>query len=283
MVYADNELLQFDDDINPGVTPDSMFYFLDVALDNLRLSFAYGSDEKAGVALLIAKERLLEINQMFDENKVVQAKKAQKQHVKVMAYVKDAVVKLSDENTIDSVRKGKYIENEINSHSMDIGVIKDVLSSNGDDLSIEQKSDVADFFDNLIEDNIELKTDVNERINSKKPVADVNEKIPVIVVFKEDVVGSSASGFARVQSDRVSAVLETGGEVGESFHIIPAVTAKLTADEIVELQSNSAIAYIERDEEVYALSQGINGWLLRLVVIAIAATIGVTLPQVKTK
>ena len=264
IAYADNELLQFDDDINSGVTPDSMFYFLDVAMDNLRLSFAYDSDEKANIALLIAKERLLEINQMLDENKLVQAKKAQKQHIKVMTLVKDAVVELSDENTIDSVRKGKYIENEINSHSMDMGVIKDVMSSNNDDSSIEQKSDVADFFDGMIEDNIELKTDVNERINSKKPIADVNEKIPVIVVFKEDVAGSSAGGLARVQSDRVSAVLETGGDVEETFHIIPAVTAIMTADEISELQSNPNVAYIERDEEVYALSQSVSWGVKRV-------------------
>ena len=35
--------------------------------------------------------------------------------------------------------------------------------------------------------------------------------------------------------------------------------------------------------ECFAMSQGINGWLLRLVVIAIAAAIGITLPQVKVK
>ena len=58
IVYADNELLQSDDDINPGVTPDSMFYFLDVALDNLRLSFAYDSDEKANIRLLKRSSKL---------------------------------------------------------------------------------------------------------------------------------------------------------------------------------------------------------------------------------
>ncbi len=36
--------------------------------------------------------------------------------------------------------------------------------------------------------------------------------------------------------------------------------------------------------ECFAMSQGINGWLLRLVVIAIATVIGVTIPfQLKTK
>ena len=30
--------------------------------------------------------------------------------------------------------------------------------------------------------------------------------------------------------------------------------------------------------ECFAMSQGINGWLLRLIVIAIAAVIGITIP-----
>jgi len=36
--------------------------------------------------------------------------------------------------------------------------------------------------------------------------------------------------------------------------------------------------------ECFAMSQGINGWLLRLIIIAITTTIGVTIPfQLKTK
>ena len=35
--------------------------------------------------------------------------------------------------------------------------------------------------------------------------------------------------------------------------------------------------------ELYALSQGINGWLMRIYVIVIATAIGITLPQLKTK
>lgn len=35
--------------------------------------------------------------------------------------------------------------------------------------------------------------------------------------------------------------------------------------------------------EVYALSQGINGTLLSIVIAVIAGTIGITLPQVKTE
>jgi hypothetical protein len=52
---------------NPGLTPDSPFYFLDTLGERISLFFARGAEAKAKKALAIAEEKLAEAEVMADE------------------------------------------------------------------------------------------------------------------------------------------------------------------------------------------------------------------------
>jgi len=54
---------------DPGITPDSPFYFLDIWGKKLGLFFAFGSEAKVQKSLQYAEERLAELNAMHAQNK----------------------------------------------------------------------------------------------------------------------------------------------------------------------------------------------------------------------
>jgi len=47
-----------------GITPDSKFYGLDKAMEQLRYTFTFGAENKAAYGILIAEERLAEIEEL---------------------------------------------------------------------------------------------------------------------------------------------------------------------------------------------------------------------------
>jgi len=65
--YGQDEELQLPD---PGITPDSPFYFLDLWGERVGLSFAFGAEAKAERALGYAEERLAEAHAMAVRNRV---------------------------------------------------------------------------------------------------------------------------------------------------------------------------------------------------------------------
>src|SRR3989338_8422675 len=73
----------------PGVTPDSFFWGLDNAIDQLTLLLTFDKAEKARKGLEIARERLLEVKQMIEENKAEAAQKAEEAHGKQLLKVKE--------------------------------------------------------------------------------------------------------------------------------------------------------------------------------------------------
>ncbi len=60
----------------PGITPDSIYYPLDVFAEKVVLFFTFSSEQKIVKALRYAEEKLAEINKMIDEGKTGFAEKA---------------------------------------------------------------------------------------------------------------------------------------------------------------------------------------------------------------
>ncbi|MFC1870960.1 DUF5667 domain-containing protein [Chloroflexota bacterium] len=65
---------------DPGITPDSAFYFVDVWGEQLGLMFAFNVQDRAGKAMRYAEEKLAEMNAMLAQNKVEDATRATNQH-----------------------------------------------------------------------------------------------------------------------------------------------------------------------------------------------------------
>ncbi|NOQ38248.1 hypothetical protein GQ472_05145 [archaeon] len=67
-----------------GITPDSPFYGIDVAMDNIGLMFTFNKEKRAEKKLQIADERLKEANMMAAENNIQAMEKAMVNHEKMI-------------------------------------------------------------------------------------------------------------------------------------------------------------------------------------------------------
>lgn len=80
--YAQEEELP-----DPGLTPDSHFYFLDNWGKKIGLLFAFSAEDKAEKALRYAEERLAEANEMAEKNRVKEMTRATGDYEQFMAMV----------------------------------------------------------------------------------------------------------------------------------------------------------------------------------------------------
>ena len=70
LLFSGTAYAQIDEELpNPGITPDSSFYFLDIWGKKIGLFFTFGAEAKATKALQYAEERLAEAQVMADRNK----------------------------------------------------------------------------------------------------------------------------------------------------------------------------------------------------------------------
>ena len=61
--------------VDAGVTPDSMLYGLDKAMERLRLAATFGNSKNAEVHLQHAEERMAELQEMIEEKKTKHVEK----------------------------------------------------------------------------------------------------------------------------------------------------------------------------------------------------------------
>jgi len=73
----------------PGLTPDSPFYFLDKWGKDIGMFFAFSSEAKAGKALQYAEERLAEVRDMAGKNRVREMERAANDYEGFMAMVRE--------------------------------------------------------------------------------------------------------------------------------------------------------------------------------------------------
>lgn len=152
---------------DPGVTPDSFLYGLDVALDRITLLLTFDQAEKSRKGLEIARERLLEVEKMAEENKLEAMQKAQEEHSKALGTVQASVTKLQRDNPTEEIEEEIEIERELEEHKQTIEQMKGELK-----VRIEIKGDVTAEQQALIDSilgSLENKTgEVEIEIENKK-------------------------------------------------------------------------------------------------------------------
>jgi hypothetical protein len=84
---------------NPGITPDSPFYFLDILGEKISMFFTFGIEKKVEKALKIAKEKLAEIKMMAEKNR---PKALEKANQKYQEYLN-----LANKEAREGIEKGK--------------------------------------------------------------------------------------------------------------------------------------------------------------------------------
>jgi hypothetical protein len=96
--YAQEEELP-----DPGITPDSPFYFFDVWSKNIGLFFAFGNEAKARKALEYAEERLSEAEAMAVKNRIREVVRAAGDYDEFMAMVNQKTQEQLQQGVTDNV------------------------------------------------------------------------------------------------------------------------------------------------------------------------------------
>ncbi|MBI4143420.1 hypothetical protein HY487_00885 [Candidatus Woesearchaeota archaeon] len=105
---------------NPGITPDSFMWGLDNAMDRLSLLLTFDEGDKAKKGIEIARERLLEVKAMVEENKLQAAAKAKDEHGRLLINVKESIRLLEKDNSTEEIEDELEIEKELEEHEDDV-------------------------------------------------------------------------------------------------------------------------------------------------------------------
>jgi hypothetical protein len=120
------------DTIDSGITPDSVWYFLDVFFDDLRLALASSDEDKIKLELEIAEERLAEVNDMALKGDITGMIKAEKNHEKIF-------IKLQSElESRSEIEIGEEVQSRFENHNSEVERIKGEL-----DIFIRTKGDLT--------------------------------------------------------------------------------------------------------------------------------------------
>ena len=152
---------------NPGVTPDSFFWGLDKALDQLSLLLTTGDADKARKGLEIAEERLAEIREMVEENKLEAANKAKEEHGKNLLKVKEDIKLIERDDSLEEIKDVIEIEKELEEHD---GKVEETFS--GLKVKIEIEGEITqqqkDLIDSILNSLQGQTGDVEIEIKNKK-------------------------------------------------------------------------------------------------------------------
>ena len=157
--------------IGAGITPDSFLYFLDVALDNINLALTFDSGEKARKGLEIARERLLEVREMIEENKLEAAEQAKEEHGNLLNKVKESVQELEKDNSTEEIEEELEIEKELKEHEDDVEEVNTELKIKikiEGALTEEQKALINSLLDSLKGQTGEVKIEIKNKKDKTK-------------------------------------------------------------------------------------------------------------------
>jgi len=105
---------------DPGITPDSFLWGLDKAFEQIGLLLTIGDTEKAKKGLEIAEERLAEIREMIEENKLEAAEKAKEAHGKTLLKIINNVEEIEDEDSEEEIKELIEVEKELEEHKQEV-------------------------------------------------------------------------------------------------------------------------------------------------------------------
>jgi len=143
--------------ISAGVTPDSVLYGFDKAIDRLRLSLALTRVKKSQLALKIAEERLQEVRTMVELNKQKEANLAEIEHNKLIDLVEMELPDVTDDETDKDVQD---LEERLEWHREKVIKIKErILTQQKEKMTPEQIEHLNNVFEK-IEDRVD-----NSRLN----------------------------------------------------------------------------------------------------------------------
>jgi len=197
---------------DPGITPDSPFWGIDKAFEQLSLFLTTSPEAKSIKGLEIASERLAEIKVMISENKLKATIKAQEAHGKILVKVKKNINKIEEDNSTEEIKEIIEIEKELQDHKNEVdqvfGELKIKIKIEGE-ITPEQQALIDSILASLegqtgeVEIEIENKKDktkIKIKLETGKSDEEVNKDIEKLEIdagvsgieVKAEIVGSQS-------------------------------------------------------------------------------------------
>ena len=226
--YAQNEELP-----DPGITPDSPFYFFDTWGKNINMFFTFGPEAKAKKALRYAEERLSEAQAMGNKNKVREMTRAANDYDSFMAIVNERLEEAAKNGTSDNISE------RLAALSYRIHVR---LSELKDKMPPGVKKDIT------TTDN-ETREEARETINRAK-IATINSQIKALRILAKNKPERALD----ISSDTIEKLMERA-----RFRVSENVTTdNITGDVEETLDYADRIAALEEEITAIAEEKGIN-------------------------
>jgi len=102
-------------EVEAGITPDSPFYGIELALERISLALERDAGKRAERALMHAEERLAEVQEMVDENKLEAAERAQERHTEIFTEIEE-VISNKDQMPVEALGNSMMLEEKISEH-----------------------------------------------------------------------------------------------------------------------------------------------------------------------
>ena len=111
-----------------GITPDSLFYGLDVAMDNVGLMLTFNKAKKAEKKLQIANERLKEAKMMAIGNNLVAMEKAKLRHNEMLLSAEDDIDAISTGDETEALKTNLKIKTMLKMHNEEVSDVEQELT-----------------------------------------------------------------------------------------------------------------------------------------------------------
>ena len=198
-----------------GVTPDSFLWGLDKALDNLNMLLTFDKGEKAKKGIEIARERLLEVKAMVEENKLGAAEKAKEEHGKTLVKVNQNINEIEDDDSTEEIKEVIEIEKELEELNEDVEQTFDEVK-----VKIEVKGELnqqqKDLIDSILSGLQEQTREVEIEIKNKKDKTKIKIKTETGKSEKEveeEVDGiEEEKGLADIKKEKAVEEIENAKE-----------------------------------------------------------------------
>ncbi len=117
-----------EDALEAGVTPDSPFYGLDVAMDNVGLMLTFNKAKKAEKKLQIANERLKEAKMMGLRNNLDAMEKARSRHDEMLLSAEDDIDAIGTGDETEALKTNKKIKTMLQMHKQEVSDVEQELT-----------------------------------------------------------------------------------------------------------------------------------------------------------
>ncbi|MFC1768872.1 DUF5667 domain-containing protein [Nanoarchaeota archaeon] len=150
-----------------GVTPDSVFWGLERAIERIDLALTFNKAEKAKKGLAHAKERLMEVQVMIAEKKLTQAQKAQEEHDEDIEEAQENIAEIEEEGDEDELEDLVEIEKEIKEHAALVERVNE-LKLKTKNLSAEQQLQIRNMVNSMNQTAEKMQIEVMQKKDSVK-------------------------------------------------------------------------------------------------------------------